>query len=47
MIVVCDMQFEDLKVQCILWRKLNAIIEKKRLGTLIFEGFMADGAQAK
>jgi hypothetical protein len=29
-IVVCDMQFEDMEAQCILWRKLNVAIEKKR-----------------
>ncbi len=45
MIVVYDMQFEDTTVQCILWRKLNITIEKKRLSTLIFKGFMADGVQ--
>jgi hypothetical protein len=43
-IVVCDMQFEDTTVQCILWKKLNVVVEKKRLGTLIFKGFMVDGA---
>jgi hypothetical protein len=29
MIEVCDMQFEDTKAQCILWRKLNVVVEKK------------------
>jgi hypothetical protein len=29
-----------------MWRKLNAIVEKKRLGMFIFKGFMADNAQA-
>jgi len=46
MIVVCDMQFEDMEAQCILWKKLNAIIEKKGLGMPIFKGFMVDNAQA-
>jgi hypothetical protein len=32
MIAVSDMQFEDMEVQCILWRKLNVVIERKRLG---------------
>jgi hypothetical protein len=31
-IVICDMQFEDMEAQCILWKKLNAIVEKKRVG---------------
>jgi hypothetical protein len=34
-----------MKAQCILWRKLNPIIEKKGLGTPIFKGFMANGGQ--
>jgi len=45
-IVVCDMQSEDMKVQCILWKKLNAIVKKKGLGTFVFKGFMANSAQA-
>jgi hypothetical protein len=35
-----------MEVQCILWKKLNAIVEKKKLGTLIFKGFMVNGVQA-
>ncbi len=46
MIVICDMQFEDMKSQCIMWMKLNAIVEKKGLGMLVFKGFMVDGAYA-
>jgi hypothetical protein len=41
-----DMQSKDTKVQCILWRKLNALVEKKRLSMPIFKGFMAYNAQA-
>jgi hypothetical protein len=44
MIVVCDMQFENMEVHCILWRKLNVVVEKKGLGTPTFKGFMANGA---
>jgi hypothetical protein len=29
-----------------MWRKLNAVVENKRLGKPIFKGFMADGAPA-
>ncbi len=29
MIVVCDMQFEDTKAQCIMRKKLNVVVEKK------------------
>ncbi len=46
MIVFCDMQSKDMEVQCILWRKLNAFVEKKGLGTLVFKGFTVDGVQA-
>jgi len=28
-IVVCDMQFEDTEAQCIMWKKLNEVVEKK------------------
>jgi len=28
---------------CILWRKLNVVIDRKGLGTPTFKGFMADG----
>jgi hypothetical protein len=43
MTIVCDMQFEDTEAQCILWRKLNVVVEKKGLGTPAFKGFMVDG----
>ncbi len=46
MITVYDMQSKDMEAQCILWRKLNAIVERKGLGTPIFKGFMANGVQA-
>jgi len=29
MIAVCDMQFEDIEDQCIMWKKLNVVVEKK------------------
>jgi len=35
-----------MEVHCILWRKFDIVIEKKRLGMPISKGFMADGAQA-
>jgi hypothetical protein len=44
--MIYDMQFEDTKAQCILWRKPNVIAEKKGLGMPVFKGFMADGVQA-
>jgi len=45
-IVVYDMQSKDTEVQCILWRKLNVVVEKKGLGTFIFKGFMVDSVEA-
>jgi hypothetical protein len=34
------MQSEDMEAQCMMWRKLNIIVEKKELGTPNFKGFM-------
>jgi hypothetical protein len=45
-IVVYDMQSKDTKAQCIWWRKLNVVVERKGLGMPIFKGFMANGVQA-
>jgi hypothetical protein len=42
MIAVYDMQSKDMEVECILWRKLNAFVKKKKLGTPVFKGFMVD-----
>jgi hypothetical protein len=30
-----------------LWKKLNAIVEKKGMGTPMFKGFMVDSVQTK
>jgi len=35
-----------MEAQCILSRKLNAVVEKKRLGMALFKRFMVDGMQA-
>jgi hypothetical protein len=43
-IAVCDMQSENTTAQFILWRKLNTIVVKKRLGTFVFKEFMVDNA---
>jgi len=29
MITICDMQSKDIEAQCMLWRKLNIVVEKK------------------
>jgi hypothetical protein len=45
-IAVCDMQFEDTKVQCIMWRELNNLMAKNGVENTNFKGIMADSAQA-
>jgi hypothetical protein len=45
-IVVCDMQSEDTKVQCIMWRELNDLMVKNGVENTNFKGFMADSAHA-
>ncbi len=42
---VCDMQFEDIKAQQIMWTKLNETMLKHGFPKLNFEGFMANSAQ--
>jgi hypothetical protein len=43
-IAVCDIESKNMEIRCILRRKLTTFTDKKRLGTLVFKGFMADGA---
>jgi hypothetical protein len=43
---VCDMQSEDKKVQCIIWREFNNLMKKNSVENTNFKGFMADSAQA-
>jgi hypothetical protein len=43
-IAVCDMQSEDTKVQCIIWRELNNFIRKNDVENPNFKGFMANRA---
>jgi hypothetical protein len=45
-IAVCDMQSEDMKVQCIMWRKFNNLMKKYDVENPNFKGFMADSTQA-
>jgi hypothetical protein len=42
MIAVCDMQSKGMEVQCMLWMKVNVIVEKKGMGTHVFKGLMVD-----
>ena len=43
-IAICDMQSEDTKVQCIMWRKLNDLMAKNGIENTNFKRFMADSA---
>jgi hypothetical protein len=31
-----------MEASCMMWRKLNVVINKKGMGSLVFKGFMAD-----
>ncbi len=42
--MTCNLRTQKLNA-FIMWRNLNIIVEKKRLGMFIFKGFMADNAQ--
>jgi hypothetical protein len=45
-ITICDMQFENIKVQQLIWTKLNETMLKHGFPKLNFKGFMANNAQA-
>ncbi len=37
-IIICDMKSKDTETQCIVWRKMNAIILKKGVANPDFKG---------
>ncbi len=41
-IVICDMQFKDIKAQQIMWTKLNETMLKNKFPKPNFKGFMVD-----
>ena len=45
-VVVCNMQFEDCELQCVMWRCLNEVMARYGLLIVNFKGFMADSAGA-
>jgi hypothetical protein len=45
-IAMCDMQSENTKVQCIMWRKLNKLMRENSMEKPNFKGFMANSARA-
>jgi hypothetical protein len=46
-IAVYDMQFENIRVQWLMWTKLNEMMSKHRFPKPNFKGFMANNTQAK
>jgi hypothetical protein len=45
-IAVCDMQLEDMKVQCIMWKEFNDLMRQNSVGKPNFKCFMIDDVQA-
>ena len=45
-IAIYDMQSEDTKVQCIMWRSLNDVMRHNGVDNPNFKGFMVGSAQA-
>jgi hypothetical protein len=45
-IAVYDMQLEDTKVQLIMWREFNELMQKNGVENPNFKGFLTDSAQA-
>jgi hypothetical protein len=45
-IAVCDMQSEDTKVQCIMWKKLKDLMGNNGVKNPNFQSFIVDNAQA-
>ncbi len=44
--MVYDMQFKDMEVQCIVWRKLNVVVERKER-VCIFQGVHGGWCESK
>jgi hypothetical protein len=42
MIVICDMQYEDMAVQCVMWWNLNKVMANNGVPNPNFKGFMAN-----
>ncbi len=41
---VCDMQFTDTYIQCVLWWKLNNVMAKNGVPNINFKGFITNSA---
>ncbi len=45
-IAICDMQSEDTKAQCVMWRNLNEVMANNGVPNPNFKGFMVNIAKA-
>jgi hypothetical protein len=45
-IAICDVQFEDIEAQQLMWTKLNEMMLKHKFPKPDFKGFMADNTRA-
>ncbi len=45
-IVICDMQFENTKAQCVMWCNLNKVMPNNGVPNPNFKGFMVNSAKA-
>jgi len=43
-IVICDMQSKDMKVECVMWRNLHKVMANNGVPNPNFKGFMTDNA---
>ncbi len=45
-IVICDMQSEDMEIQCVMWWNLNKVMANNGVPNLNFKRFMANNIHA-
>lgn len=45
-IALCDMESEDIKIQCMMWTKLNKFMRENEEEKPNFKGFIEDSMQA-
>jgi hypothetical protein len=45
-IAICDMQFKDTEVECVMWRHLNKVMANNGVPNPNFKGFMIDNVRA-
>ncbi len=45
-IAICDMQFEDTEIQCVMWQNLNKVMANNGVPNPNFKGFIAKNVKA-